>query len=154
MYLTLIRDTATQAFTMGTLEAGGLTFQSIERPWVDAPPGLGGAHGISCVPAGLYELVLHDSDAHPKSFALVNPDLDVWHEPGDVPSARLPYARTTILLHPANRPCELQGCCALGMTRGIASVLESRLAFDRFNLVVPWQKGHSLLIEYAGGVTP
>lgn len=146
MYLSLTRDTATQAFTMGSLAAGGVEFQTIERPWIAASPGQGGAHGISCVPPGLYQLVLHDSEDHPKTFALVNPDLDVYHEPGDVPQPKRAFARTAILIHPGNRASDVQGCIALGLSRGIGCVTQSRDAFDRFQQIVPWMGGHSLLI--------
>lgn len=154
MYLSLIRDTATPAYCMGILQAGALEFQTIERPWLDAPPGLGGHQGLSCVPPGLYEMVKHDTPKHPQSFALVNPKLDVYHEPGDVPPDRAPYARTAILIHVANTASELAGCVGLGMARGISSVSQSGIAFERFNLTVPWIIGHSIEISFAAGVTP
>lgn len=154
MYLSLIRDTATSAFTQGVLNAGALQFQSIERPWIAAPPGLAGAHGLSCVGPGIYELVKHDTEAHPRSFALVNPALDVYHEPADVPPARAATARVAILIHVANYPSELQGCIGLGMQRGHGNVSQSVIALERFKLAVPWIPGHHLGIEYAPGVTP
>jgi hypothetical protein len=154
MYLSLIRDTATGSYCLGTLQAGALQFQTLELPWVSDPVGKGGKHGVSCVPPGLYELVRHDTAAHPKSFALVNPSLDVYHEPGDVPAAKQAYARTAVLLHVANRPQELLGCVGLGMHRGIGCIKQSRDAMDRFNLTVPWISGHSVGIEFAAGVIP
>ncbi|MDB6085194.1 MAG: hypothetical protein JWN43_3075 [Gammaproteobacteria bacterium] len=154
MYLSLIRDTATPGYCLGVLTAGALTFQSIERPWIDAPPGLGGHAQTSCVPPGVYELVLHSSPKHPRAFALVNGKLDVFHQPGDVPPDRRRYARTDVLLHPANFVEELQGCLALGLRRGTDCVLQSVDAFERFNLTVPYIPGHSIGISYAAGVTP
>ncbi|MDB6104029.1 MAG: hypothetical protein JWO52_4028 [Gammaproteobacteria bacterium] len=153
MYLSLVRDTATPGYSLGVLTAGALAFQSIERPWIDAPPGLGGHLQTSCVPAGVYELVLHNSPKHAKAFALVNPHLDVFHQPGDVPPDRRSYARTDVLLHPGNFAAELLGCVALGLRRGTDCVLQSVDAFERFNLTVPWIPGHSLGISYAAGVT-
>ena len=154
MYLSLIRDTAASTYCLGVLQAGALEFQTIERPWVDAPPGLGGHPEISCVPPGLYELVRHDSPKHPKSFALVNPKLDVYHQVADVPPARRPYARTDVLIHVANLASQLEGCVALGMHRGLGCVEQSAIALERFNLTVPWIPGHSIGISYAEGVTP
>lgn len=154
MYLSLIRDTATPSYTLGVLTAGALEFQTIERPWVDAPPGRGGHSQISCVPPGLYELVRHDTSKHPRCFALVNHDLDVYHEPGDVPPDRVAYARTAILIHVANTSAELAGCIGLGMKRGVNCVLQSVDALERFNLTVPYIPGHFLGITYAEGVTP
>jgi len=154
MYLSLIRDTAASTYCLGVLHAGALEFQTIERPWIDAPPGLGGHPETSCVPAGLYELVKHDSPKHPKSFALVNPKLDVWHLPEDVPADRRPYARTAVLIHVANLASQLEGCVALGMGRGAGCVYSSALALDSFNLTVPWIVGHSLRIDFAEGIAP
>lgn len=154
MLLSLTRDTATGAYCQGILRAGALEFQTIERPWIDAPPGKGGKSGVSCVPPGMYQLVRHDTEAHPHSFALVNPALDVYHEPGDVPHDRAQYARVAILIHVANEPWEVQGCLGLGTTRGIGCVQQSRTAMDRFNLTVPWIPGHIIQISWATGVTP
>src|SRR5690349_5576149 len=85
--------------TLGLLFAGDLSLVSIERPWVPAPDSRGGTKGISCVPPGLYQLVGHNSDAHPMTWALVNEDLDVAHfpKPGDAGGVR-----TAVLIHPAN----------------------------------------------------
>lgn len=154
MYLSLIRDTATDSYCLGTLQAGALQFQSLELPWVPDSIGKGGKHGMSCVPPGLYELVRHDSTHHPKSFALVNANLDVYHHEQDIPSSKLTFARTEVLLHIANVPSELLGCIGLGMHRGIGCIQQSRDAMERFNLIVPWIPGHSLGIEIAAGVSP
>lgn len=154
MLLSLTRDFATGAYCQGVLRAGALEFQTIERPWIDAPPGKGGKSGVSCVPPGMYQLVRHDTEAHPHSFALVNPALDVYHEPADVPPDRAPYARIAILLHVANFPTELQGCIGLGANRGLGCVLKSVAAFGRFNLTVPWIPGHYLEIDWATGIVP
>jgi hypothetical protein len=152
MYLSLIRDTATGSYCLGTFQAGALQFQSLELPWIPDPIGKGGKHGVSCVPPGLYQLVRHDSPKHPRSFAMVNPALDVYHLPDDVPPEKRAFARTTVLLHAANWPAELEGCCALGMHRTIGGVSESREALAKFNTVVPWIPGHAVGIEFGSGV--
>lgn len=154
MLIVLTRTSAAADCCQGELVAGALTLQSIELPWIPAPPGLGGAKGASCVPEGLYQLVRHDTELHPRSFALVNPELDVFHEPADVPPELTPYARVAVLLHVANYPHELQGCIGLGMQKGNSCVFKSAIALQRFNMVVPWMEGHSLRIDSAPGSAP
>ncbi|HZO21032.1 MAG TPA: DUF5675 family protein [Steroidobacteraceae bacterium] len=154
MNLSLIRDTATASYCQGVLQAGALRLQTIELPWVPFDGGRGGHPAESCVSAGTYDLVLHDTVKHPKSFALSNPDLDVFHEPADVPAERRLYARIAILLHVANSPGELLGCIGVGMARGPGYVSQSRLAFDRFNTAVPWVAGHTLTITDAAWAQP
>lgn len=146
MLLALTRDLKNAQCSQGTLAAGALLLQTIELPWLPDPIGRGGEKGRSCVPDGTYALVKHNTEAHPRSFALVNPALDVYHEPGDVPADRAAYARIAILLHVANFPHELQGCIGLGMQRGSSCVIHSAAAVERFNLVVPWMTGHMLRI--------
>lgn len=152
MYLSLIRDTATASYCLGTLQAGSQQFQTLELPWMPDPVGRGGKHQVSCVPPGLYQLVRHDTPTHPRSFALVNPDLDVYHEPGDVPPEKLAYARTAVLLHAANVPSQLLGCIGVGLHRGIGCIQQSFDAMERFKLTVPWIPGHKIGIEAAQGV--
>src|SRR5437588_8254213 len=71
----------------GVLEAGTLILQTMERPWI---PEHGGAPcgevGKSCVPVGTYDLVLHNSILHPKTFALENPALAVYADPHSIPA--------------------------------------------------------------------
>lgn len=150
MKLLLRRDLDDGACTLGTLTLGFEIFQTIERPWISAPIGQGGAKGVSCVPKGLYKLVLHDSEAHPRTWALVNPELDVYHLPTDAPLAQRQYARTAVLLHPANWPYELRGCIAPGMKRQQSEkgwmVTQSRIAWQRIQTGLPWEE-HQLSIE-------
>lgn len=154
MFLSLLRDVATASYSMGVLRAGALEFQTLELPWLPDGRGFGGKEDASCVPAGLYDLALHDSTHHPKSFALVNHKLDVFHEEGDVPVERRAFARTDVLLHVANVPSELLGCIGLGMRRGQGCIQSSSIALTRFKLFVPWTVGHTLLIAYEPGVGP
>jgi hypothetical protein len=140
--LQLIRDFSNAHCTLGTLRSNGVMLQTLERPWIGTAPG--GAKGISCVLPGTYQLVKHDSEAHPRSFALVNPDLHVWHY--EVPFGL--QGRTTVLIHVANRPEELRGCIALGMERNGDGIGRSRLAVNRFYAALPWEDGaHTLTIE-------
>jgi hypothetical protein len=140
LFMLLTRDYESPTATMGKIEmdVGGLPIQTLERPWVESHP-LGspcGAKGVSRVPAGLYKLVRHHSEAHPNSVALVNPELWVYHFDGDVPPDQRGYARTTVLIHPANWVSELRGCIAPGLARDGEMVLSSRAAFNR--LAVKW----------------
>lgn len=149
MLLHLIRDTATASYCQGVLTAGDLALQTLELPWVPDAWGHGGKEGVSCVPPGIYDLVLHDTQHHPKSFALVNTDLDVYHEPGDVPADKRAFARTAILIHIANDPAELRGCIGVGMERSVGLISHSALAFAQFNIAVVWKPGHQLSITAA-----
>lgn len=115
--LTLVRDISTSQVTLGWLSFGGKKWASLERPWIIDPIGKGGLKGRSCVPVGEYKLVPHDTEAHPRVWALVNPQLDVYHDPAAVPSYKASFARTAVLIHVANFVHEIRGCIALGKTR-------------------------------------
>ena len=147
MNLSLLRDTSSPSLTYGVLSIDGWTCQTIERPWLPDPLHKGGQNGVSCVPLGTYDLVLHDSELHPQTWALVNKDLGVYHLPNEVPSAG---GRSCVLIHPANFVHELQGCIAPGITRGfqggLAMVAQSRVAFAHLKSAVPWTTGHTLTI--------
>lgn len=126
------------------LPTNGVQLFSLELPWVFDAAHPGGHPNVSCVPPGVFDLVLHDTFKHPKSFALVNPALGVIHEP----DAAYPTARVACLLHIANEISELEGCIGLGMTRpGPCSIGSSRIALEIFNRQVPWVTGHTLEIR-------
>lgn len=140
MILSLARDPHITC-TLGALSLNGHLWQSLERPWVPGP--LGGTKGISCVPVGTYRLVKHDTEAHPRSFALVNETLGVYHL--EVPAGR--QGRTACLIHVANFVTELRGCIALGMERSGETLRRSKVAIDQFYSLVPWIDGaHTLEI--------
>jgi hypothetical protein len=130
---------------MGKLAVGGLVLDTMERPWIPDPAGgLGGHPDLSCVPVGVYHLVLHDSLKHPKTWALVNESLDVY----ELPTAG---KRSECLLNPANWAWELLGCCAPGLARvkdGTTwMVTNSDTAMARLQAIVPWVNGHMLIIS-------
>jgi hypothetical protein len=144
MNLLLIRDSDDGVCTLGVLSLGPNLddphWQTIERPWIaDLTGKLGGLAGRSCVPPGNYDLVIHDSEAHPETWALVNPVLGVRHFP--------PSERSAVLIHPANYAHELRGCIAPGLIRAPRSVLRSRDAFAQLKAVLPWRNGHTLEIR-------
>lgn len=157
MHLSLVRDIAGRVSTLGTLTAGELVIQTLELPWRPAPPpSLCGMRGRSCLPAGDYTLALHDTPKHPHTWALVNPTLGVYHEPGDVPHTA-EFCRTACLIHIANYPDELEGCIGVGLRRSNAwgpwMILDSRKAFAALEAALPWTDDHTLTIAYAKAIT-
>lgn len=124
-----------------TLPDGQILY-TLELPWISDPASPGGAHSSSCVPKGMYQLVLHDTIKHPRSFALVNPDLGVIHEP----NTAYPQARVACLIHVANFLRDLEGCIGVGMSADACTLSASRTAFNAFNAQVPWVEGHTLEI--------
>lgn len=151
MKILLRRDYSGYDATMGVLVVRDFAFQTIERAWVPDPNGPAGRKGVSCIPPGQYELFPHDSEAHPKSFALVNHRLGVYHYPQDCPPETQLVYRTAVLIHAANWAHELRGCIALGMTRRVSEdgwmVEKSREAMRLFHALVPWERGHELEIK-------
>lgn len=143
MNVQLARDPHPQC-TLGVMTVAGHLWQTLERPWI--PGSIGGTKGVSCVPTGLYRLVKHDTEAHPRSFALVNEDLGVYHY--ELPPGK--QGRTACLIHIANWVSELRGCIALGMERTLNGdtwmLKQSKVAIDKFYALVPWVEGHTLEI--------
>jgi hypothetical protein len=141
----LVRDLDDGRCTLGTLRRNGTTLQSLERPWKPGPPG--GMKGVSCVPPGMYRLVRHDTEAHPRTFALVNEELSVYHY--EIPPGT--QGRTAVLIHVANWVSEIRGCIALGMERALNGdawmIRQSRIAIDQFYNHVPWVDGHTIEIR-------
>lgn len=146
-------------FTMGYFELPlGRRIYTLERPWVpetrlcrtsqrgvaDVPCG---TKGVSCVPPGIYQLDPHESEDHPKTLALYNPELWVYHVESQVPSWKKGFARTAVLIHPANWPEQLRGCIAPGLIQGNGYVENSRAATQ---MVYEYLKaGDTLEIVYA-----
>lgn len=99
MKLTLITFSTSQG-TFGKWydNHGKLICHTVEKAWRDNQP------GISCIPAGLYDLKPTKSPKFGNTYCLVNEDLDVSLS-GDT-------KRTHILIHVANKPSELLGCIA------------------------------------------
>lgn len=150
MELYLKRDTYPD-YTFGTLEAGAALFQTMELPWVPVPGALCGQPDHSCVPVGTYDLVPHDTMTHPKTWALVNPDLHVYHQPQDIPATEV--GRSDCLIHQGNFAHDSMGCILVGMVRGTLNgepaVLNSATALLQLKAILPWgpQYRHRLVIE-------
>jgi hypothetical protein len=142
--LVLQRTSSNAECTQGTLTLeDGTAFQTLELPWIPNPAAPGGEPDVSCVPAGLYRLVTHDTPAHPKTFALVNPDLGVIHEPDPA----YPSYRTACLIHIANRVRDLEGCIGVGTVAQYCVIWNSRTAMGNFQAAVPWESGNTLEIR-------
>lgn len=148
MKLILRREPQHPDCTLGLLFLGDLSLVTLERPWVPSPTSIGGTKGVSCVPPGTYQLRRHNTDAHPMTWALVNPELGVEHFSNE------PNVRTAVLIHPANFVHELRGCIAPG-TRTAAAVAghgggymvcDSRKAFRMLQQRMQWTDEHTLEI--------
>lgn len=151
MNTTLMRDYLGRDCTVGKLAISGESFDTMERPWVPTTDAPCGRKGVSCVPAGTYQLVRHNSEAHPNTFALVNPDLWVYHWDNQVPAHQLGVARTLVLIHVANWASELRGCIAPGLGRSIdpegrRMVTSSGAAMRKIQKLLPFAESHTLEI--------
>lgn len=155
MILTINRTYRGSDCTLGVLTVADLdgltplTLQTIERPWIPFPGSLGGAQGRSCVPVGSYRLECHHSEAHPRTWALVNPLLNVVHWPVEGGETD----RSLVLIHVANYAAELRGCIAPGMNtfvdpvRQVRMVTESRRAMKALQDLLNWSDEHELTIR-------
>jgi hypothetical protein len=152
MKLQLLRDYHGDDCTMGVLSfstpAEDFTCQTMERPWIPMPGAKGGLSGKSCVPNGTYRLERHSSEAHPNTWALVNPDLDVVH----YEDRNRPNARCLVLIHVANFARELRGCIGVGFGRskddaGTRMVTQSKLAMLNLKRLLPYGDDHVLEIR-------
>ena len=147
MNLIMIRDTSTPNETLYKLQVGEQVFDALGEPDNHDEP------NKSCIPLGVYQLVPHDTAAHPETWAMVNPDLGVTHEPADIipDDCKYPH-RFACLIHPANFARQLQGCFAPGMGRSMAGgmwmVTDSRMAFGKIQAILePMTIGHTLTIQ-------
>lgn len=149
MQLTLIRRPGDGERTLGDLSADGVTFATIERPWVPNPVGPGGKRRESCVPPGVYQVRPHHSLNFPLTYALVNPKLGVYYQPGDVPKGQ-EWGRTAILMHIGNFVRNVIGCIAVGKEHGQLAgepaVLRSVLAMRELNELLA-RRTHVLEIQ-------
>lgn len=153
MIIELIRDQSLPTCTLGRLLISGRTFYTMERPWVPDPDGKSGRKGVSCVAEGTYRLNRHDTEAYPKVWALVNPLLDVYHMPWEVPKGKELIARTAVLIHAANWAHELRGCIAPGKSKtrdgqGRWMVTRSRDAMNEIRTLIGSRLEVSLSISY------
>lgn len=138
--------------TLGRLYAGPLVLETIERPWLRDPRGPGGQRVQSCVPDGVYRVIPHSSSKFGAVWALVNPDLGVWYQPGDIPAGQ-PWGRSAILIHVGNTVGDVIGCIAVGLrAQQLAeySVLESRIAIEQLRAALG-RNIHTLTVRPSAG---
>lgn len=144
MNLILQRTSHATDCTQGTLQLpAGSVLHTLELPWIPNPGAPGGEPNVSCVPAGTYQLERHNTLKHPKSFALVNPELGVIHEP----DPDYPQARVACLIHVANRVRDLEGCIGVGLECTTGCIMKSRSALTQLQAQLPWENGHTLEIR-------
>lgn len=144
MNLLLVRDLRRTDCTLGILTLGERHWQTMERPWIPDESCKAGRPALSCVAPGIYRLVRHDTPKHPRTWALVNHELDVCADP-------TVGKRSDILLHAANWSRQLLGCIAPGKTRSWNGsewmVTDSRAAMTELQVLLPWTDEHTLEIR-------
>lgn len=147
MRLRLTRNALGPMSATGRLEVGSVAFYSVEDRAVFTAEHPWGAPFLSCIPAGLYQLVPHKSAKHGDCWAMVNPALGVYRWPADVPSGR---GRFTCLIHAGNSDEDVEGCVAIGMRSGIyknrPGVFESQVAMRKLRGLLGVGSTHELLI--------
>lgn len=146
MNLTLVRRSLGPIATEGMVVIDGHKFYTLE-------PALGGAVPGEPVPAGDYRLVPHDSAKYGRIWAMVNPGLGVYHQPGDRPNGEGRFA--CLFMHSGNFDQDSLGCVlgglAYGMLRDASSnrmepaVFNSKAAIASLKEVLPWVE-HALTI--------
>lgn len=98
--------------SVGVIFAGNTVLHTIERPLIEGPKWRGGKPFASCVPFGLYKLIPHSSSKYGNVWALVNPELGVYHYKAERMQETDRYG---ILIHAANWVRQLSGCIAVGL---------------------------------------
>lgn len=74
---------------------------------------LNNKRGVSCIPAGVYDLIPHVRPNKDKVYAVVNEELGVYQYPHEAAK------RDLILIHVANTMNDIQGCIAPGSVHSI-----------------------------------
>jgi hypothetical protein len=114
MYYKLQRLSQSPSGTFGKLfdDSEEMLCYTAELPWLNNEP------DVSCIPAGVYDLIAHDSPEHPNTFE-ITPVL----------------GRTGILIHNGNIPeVDSMGCVIVGTKIGFIdgqqAVLQSDIALN------------------------
>jgi hypothetical protein len=152
MNLTLIRHAYLSTATLGYLYVAHFKLATLEEGWAPDPDGPGGqkreaGKRESCVPDGLYRLEPHDGTRLKNVWALVNPELGVYH--WSVPAGQK-YGRTVICIHGGATVLDILGCILVGMSHGRQegrdAVLESYAALTQLRGLLG-RESHSLEIR-------
>lgn len=140
MKLELRRHAYLSNCTLGWLTGGGLKLATIEDAWRLDPDGPGGQRREgslleSCVPDGLYELMPHNGTKWKDTWALVNPQLGVWHQDSHKPAGLKDWGRSAILLHSGISEKSSLGCIIVGLSHAITDnshrILDSAAALNQ-----------------------
>lgn len=142
MRITLQRVTSTAKCTQGVLTVAENTFQTLERAWVPVGDSKSGAPGVSCIAPGVYQLVKHSSELHPRTWALVNAGLDLLHFPDPLRA----HMRAAVLIHVGNYPHDSNGCILVGVTKSNCTVWSSGVAFRSLQNLLPWDDSNEIEI--------
>lgn len=136
--LVLLRSRIGPECSQGTILIAGRILHTLEDPWRDNAP------GMSCVPAGEYELRPHDSAKYGRIWAMVNPELGIYHYPGDRPGGAGRFA--CLFAHSGNHAGHTEGCVLTGLRATHGALLESRAAVAFLKAHLPWES-HRLTIK-------
>jgi hypothetical protein len=129
-----------------TMDHMGFRLFTLEDAWRD------NRSGVSCVPAGHYKLERHESEKYGKTWAMVNPDLGVYHWPQPEGKGRF----ACLCVHSGNWDDDVEGCVIVGERAGDGfdpkskrvepRLFESRDAVKVFKDALPWED-HELIIS-------
>jgi hypothetical protein len=118
------------------------TYVGMEQPWMDNKP------FRSCIPAGEYRLVRHDSAKYGQVWAFVGGT--VAHQ--EAPNS--PATRFACLIHSGNFADDVEGCLALGKGRAVEQatgrkmVTGSRTSVQELRAIAPPAAGHTAAIRW------
>lgn len=131
MKITLTRTHHLKDCTIGVLQVGENTYNTLERPW------LNNAQNVSCIPTGTYKFVPHGWGLNPLTRFK-----NVWRLL-DVPN------RTGILLHIGNRVSDGIGCVLIGkgvnIRHGKASITDSKDAINELRELLYTNSGEIII---------
>jgi len=141
MHIYVDRFSSNVMGTFGDGICGNKKFYTVECEWLDNKP------FVSCIPAGTYKLVPHDTGKRAGMWAMVNEDLGVYHHQQQSESTR--YA---CLIHVANRASELRGCMApgdkLSMIKREWAVSKSGDTLKDIMAMLPRDEQHQITIRW------
>jgi len=118
MLLEVRREPSANGCTLGSLYVDGefecFTLEDVVREVALQPVALWKIPGETAIPAGTYQVIVNISNR----FQRLLPQLV------DVPGF------AGVRIHPGNCAADTEGCILVGRRRGVATILESRLAFE------------------------
>lgn len=125
--------------TFGTLTFGNFVCYTVERMWADNEP------RVSCIPHGDYFLERHESPKFGDSAIIYGGTVSKYPTVG--------FQRNFILIHPANKSSQLEGCIGLGnrfgRLDGVRAVLNSRNTVAKFLDLLEHNRVYQLRIDYS-----